>query len=361
MISCFSSADAGEIKKHTCKKVTDLIQNGQIEKKRRAVIEATGSAVPAKVLDNAELEKMVDTSDEWITVRTGIKERRIAALKKGETTASLSVDAVRKLFAGTDLREEDLDVIICATITPEMVFPATACFIQKELNNRTCAAFDISAACSGYTYGISIASSFIESGQCDQVLVVGAETLSRITNYRDRSSCILFGDGAGAILLRAEENTDRGVLYSEIHADGADWETLSCQAFGSRYPYGTDLPHPDAMYMDIRGRETYQLAVRRIIELVERVYRKHGIGSEDIKMIVPHQMNARIIESVIKRLKLPEDKVFVNIHKYGNTSAASIAIALDEAFHQNHFEKGDLIILVSFGGGLTWGINLIRV
>ena len=328
-------------------------------KKRRAVIAATGSAVPEKILDNADLEKMVDTSDEWITTRTGIKERRI--ISNGETTASLSLEAARKALNNSHINGEDIDIIICATITPEMVFPATACFIQDGLNNHSCCAFDLSAACSGYTYGIAVATSFIENGMYDNALVFGAETLSTITNYKDRATCILFGDGAGAVLLEAEENSDRGVLYSSMHADGHNWQTLNCQAYGSRNPVGKKLDDPNKAYIEIMGRETYQLAVRRIVEMVEESYDRCGVGNDDIALVVPHQMNARIIESVVKRLKLPEEKMFINIDRYGNTSSASIAIALDEAIRKGPLKKGDLVVLVSFGAGLTWGVNLIKL
>ena len=326
---------------------------------RRAVIRATGSTVPEKILDNAALEKMVDTSDEWITTRTGIKQRRI--ISDGESTATLAIRAAKNALAKTNLQGEDLDVIICSTITPEMVFPATACFVQQALNNNSCCAFDITAACSGYVYGISIASTMISAGQINNALILGAETLSTITNYKDRSSCILFGDGAGAVLLEAEKNTTHGVLYNRIHADGSGWEALSCLAYGSKYPASRGLDDKNKVYMHINGRETYQLAVRRIVEMIEEVYQTCGICNDDIAMIIPHQMNLRIIESVMKQLALPKDKMFVNIDKYGNTSAASIAIALDKAILNRHLEQGDLIILVAFGAGLTWGVNLIRL
>ena len=326
---------------------------------RRAVIKATGSALPEKILDNFDLEKIVDTSDEWITTRTGIKQRRI--ITANETTATLAAAAARQTLQRAGLSPADLDLIICATITPEMVFPATACFVQDALQNKNCSAFDLTAACSGFIYAVAVASSMIQTHQVNNALVLGAETLSNITNYQDRASCILFGDGAGAALLQAAENTTRGVLYNSLHADGSGWETLSCRAYGSRFPASKKLDDPNSIYMDIRGRETYQLAVRRIVEMVEETYDRCGIGNDDIKLIIPHQMNARIIESAVKRLKLPEDKMYVNIDKYGNTSAASIAIALDEALQNGRLKEGDLIILVAFGAGLTWAVNLIRL
>ena len=326
---------------------------------RKAVIVGTGSAVPEKVLNNADLEKMVDTSDEWITTRTGIKERRIVG--PGESTATLALQASQKAIEQAGITGKDVDLIICSTITPEMVFPSTACFVQDWIGNHSCCAFDVAAACSGFVYAVTLASSLIACGQHRNALVIGAETLSTITDYTDRSSCILFGDGAGAIVLQAQDDTDRGVLYSRMHADGGDWETLNCRAYGSRNPVGTELPDKRMMYMEIRGRETYQLAVRRIVELINKAYETCGVSNDDIAMVIPHQMNARIIESVVKRLKLPEEKMFVNIDRYGNTSSASIAIALDEAVRTGKLKQGDLIALVAFGAGLTWAVNLVRL
>jgi len=336
------------------------VVNGRIfSDQRRAIITGTGCAVPEKILTNDDLSHIVETSDEWITTRTGIKHRHI--IGEGETTASLGTAAARKALQAAGLDADGLDMIVCATVTPEMVFPATACFIQEALGNNHCCAFDLTAACSGFTYGVGIAAAFISSGQCDNIMVIGAETLSNITNYQDRSSCILFGDGAGAALLQAEENSQRGVIYSSLHSDGSGWNTLGCQAYGSRYPANKPLADKNKIYMEINGRETYQLAVRRIVELIEDIYEKCHISNDDIALVIPHQMNARIIDSVVKRLKLPEEKMFVNIEKYGNTSAASIPIALDEAVRQGRIKKGQLAILVAFGGGLTWAANLVKL
>ncbi|MCP4710831.1 MAG: ketoacyl-ACP synthase III [Planctomycetes bacterium] len=326
---------------------------------RRAVLVSSGSSLPEKILDNNDLEKMVETSDDWITSRTGIKHRRIAS--DGQTTATLSTEASRIALTRANFDPNDLDFIICGTVTPEMVFPSTACFIQQNLDNHHCCAFDLSAACSGFTYAVTLASSLISSGQAQNILTIGAETLSRITNYKDRASCILFGDGAGAALFQAQENTTKGVLYSSVHADGAGWVNLNCQAYGSRHPAYNPLDDPDKIYMKINGREIYQMAVRRIVEMIEQVYRDCNICNDDIAMIVPHQMNSRIIESTAKRVHVNMDKMFVNIEKFGNTSAASIVIALDEAIQNGTLKQDDLIILVSFGAGLTWGVNLLRL
>ena len=292
----------------------------------RAIITGTGSALPAKELSNDDLAKMVDTSDEWITTRTGIKTRRIAG--DGETTAQLSAIAAQNALADAELSADQIDLIIVGTITPEMVFPSTACFVQNAIGAKNAWAFDLSAACSGFVYSLAVAERFIAGGGYQNALVIGAETLSTITDYTDRTSCILFGDGAGAVVLQQGQNAEKGILYSTMAADGSGWTSLNCQAYGSRYPAGKPLDDPKKIYMTINGREVYQLAVRRIVEIVNDCLDKCGLTINDVAMLIPHQMNARIIESAAKRLDMPDEKVFVNIDKYGNTSAASIPIAL---------------------------------
>ncbi|MGB8226797.1 MAG: beta-ketoacyl-ACP synthase III [Sedimentisphaerales bacterium] len=325
----------------------------------RAVIAGTGSCVPEKQLTNEDLTKMVDTNDEWITTRTGIKVRRIAA--ENETTASLSTQAAKKALQQAGISAEDIEMIIVATITPEMVFPATACFVQEQLGAKKAWAFDISAACSGFVYALSIAQHFVISGKYDNVLVIGAETISKITDYKDRTSCILFGDGAGAaVVKKGALNGSKGIFYSTSGSDGSAWQLLHCPAYGSRHPADKPLENPNHIYLQISGREVYQLAVRKIIETVEDCLTNCKLTVNDIDLFIPHQMNARIIESVAKRLKLPSEKVFINIDKYGNTSAASIPIALDECLRQGRIKKGDIVLLVAFGGGLTWGANVIE-
>ncbi|MBN1788590.1 MAG: ketoacyl-ACP synthase III [Sedimentisphaerales bacterium] len=325
----------------------------------RAVISGTGSAIPQKQLTNEDLTKMVETSDEWITTRTGIKVRHIAA--DDQTTASLSTEAAKKALKQAKVNAEDIELIIVATITPEMGFPATACFVQEQLGAKKAWAFDISAACSGFVYALSIAQHFIINGKYDNILVIGAETLSKITDYKDRASCILFGDGAGAaVVTKADVNGSRGIFYSTNGADGAGWTSLNCPAYGSRHPADKPLENPNYIYMQINGREVYQLAVRKIVETVEDCMSHCDLSADDIKMVIPHQMNARIIESVAKRLKLTDEQIFINIDKYGNTSAASIPIALDEYLRSGTVKKGDIVVLVAFGGGLTWGANVIE-
>jgi 3-oxoacyl-[acyl-carrier-protein] synthase-3 len=324
----------------------------------RAIITGTGSALPAKELSNDDLAKMVDTSDEWIATRTGIKTRRIA--DENETTAQLSAIAAQNALANAGLSADQVDLIIVGTITPEMVFPSTACFVQDAIGAKNAWAFDLSAACSGFVYSLSIAQQFIETGRHKTALVIGAETLSKITDYTDRTSCILFGDGAGAVVVQASEKQDNGILYSTMAADGSGWTSINCQAYGSRYPSGKDLDDPKKIYMTINGREVYQMAVRKIVETVNECLEKCNMTIGDIDMLVSHQMNARIIESAAKRLDMPDEKVFVNIDKYGNTSAASIPIALDECVRGGKIKSGDTVILVTFGAGLTWGANVIK-
>lgn len=327
----------------------------------RAVIAGTGAYVPEKILSNEDLAKRCDieTSDEWITSRTGIKNRHIAA--ENETTADLATEAAKKALEEAKIEGRDLDLIIVATITPEMVFPSTASFVQTRVGARKAFVFDLAAACSGFVYSMAVASQMLESGRYNNALIIGAETLSKITNWRDRTSCILFGDGAGAVVLKRAEKGKRGVMYSTMGADGYSWRALNCQAYGSRHPSHMKLENPDMIFMEIHGREVYQQAVRKIVTTVQKSLRKCGLKVDDIAMMVSHQMNARIIESAAKRLNLPEDKYFVNIQEYGNTSAASLPIAFDDCRRQGKIKEGDIVVLVAFGAGLTWGANVVQL
>jgi len=325
----------------------------------RAVITGCGSFVPAKVLTNEDLSRMVDTSDEWITTRTGIKVRHITTDE--ESTAHLATEAAKRALEYANYPAEDIELIVVATITPEMVFPSTACFVQQALGAKKAWAFDVAAACSGFVYSLHMVQQLMESGRLNSALVIGAETLSKITNWKDRASCILFGDGAGAVVLQRKEDAGRGIIYSTLGADGSYWESLSCRAYGSRHPARKPLEDPDTIFMQIKGREVYQQAVRRIVEAVTDCLTQCKLTLDDIKMVVSHQMNARIIESAAKRLNLPDEKVFVNIQNYGNTSAASVPIAFDECMRQGKLKKGDIFILVAFGAGVTWGANVIEL
>ncbi len=323
-----------------------------------AVITGHGSYAPAKKLTNEELAKMVDTSDEWITTRTGIKTRHITTDK--ETTATLATEAAKRALAQAKLDPKELDMIIVATITPEMVFPSTASFVQRAIGAEKAWVFDLAAACSGFVYGVAIVTQFLRAGIYKNALVIGAETLTKITNWNDRTSCILFGDGAGAVVLEGKNDTDSGVIYSTMYSDGNFWESLNCKAYGSLHPAARPLEDPNMMYMEIKGREVYQQAVRRIVETVNECLDKCNLTIDDVQMIISHQMNARIIESAAKRLELPADKYFINIQEYGNTSAASVPIAFDECVRSGKVKRGDIIIFVAFGAGLTWGANVIR-
>jgi 3-oxoacyl-[acyl-carrier-protein] synthase-3 len=323
-----------------------------------AIITGTGSSLPEKRLTNADLSKMVDTNDEWIVQRTGIKERRIVS--EGETTASLGTAAARRAVEAACIAPTDIDAIVCATITPEMVFPSTACFIGAELGMAGAAAMDISAACSGFIYAMTTGASFIKSGQFKNVLVLGAETLSRIVNYKDRASCILFGDGAGAIVMQRSEEPGRGLIYSQLHADGRGGEVMKCIP-GSRFPICEEMIARDEHFMQIRGREVYKFAVTKFEELIQEAMKACELTPDQVKLIVPHQVNMRIIDSALEKLGMPKEKAFVNIDKYGNTSAASIPIALDEAWRAGKVKKNDVLIFVAFGGGLTWANAVVRV
>lgn len=324
----------------------------------RAVIAGCGSFVPEKLLTNDDLAKMVDTSDEWITARTGIKVRHIT--NDTETTAFLATEAAKKALADAKLDPVDLELIIVATITPEMVFPSTASFVQRALGAKKAWVFDLCAACSGFIYSLSIVQQFLESGRYNNALIIGAETLTKITDWTDRTSCILFGDGAGAVVLE-RHNNGRGILYSTMASDGERWEALNCQAYGSRYPADKKLDDPKKIYMQIKGREVYQQAIRRIVQTVTDCLKVCNFTLDDIGMLISHQMNGRIIESAAKRLNLPAEKVFINIAEYGNTSAASVPIAFEDCIRQGKVKQGDIVILVAFGAGLTWGANVIRL
>lgn len=323
-----------------------------------AVITGCGSFAPERILTNDDLAHLVDTSDEWITTRTGIKVRHVTS--DDESTAYLATEAGKRALEYAGIEGKDLDLIIVATITPEMPFPSTACFVQEALGAKKAWVFDLAAACSGFVYGLHIVQQFMENGTINRALVIGAETLTKITNWQDRSSCILFGDGAGAVVLERNNDGRRGIMYSTLGADGEYWEALNCKAYGSRYPAKDPLQDPEMALMQIKGREVYQQAVRRIVDSVTDCLDHCQLTIDDIAMVISHQMNARIIESAAKRLNLPDEKVFVNIAQYGNTSAASVPIAFDECVRAGKIKRGDIFIFVAFGAGVTWGANVIE-
>jgi 3-oxoacyl-[acyl-carrier-protein] synthase III len=328
----------------------------------RAILAGTGSFVPEKKLTNEDLSKIVDTNDEWIVQRTGIRERRIAG--PSESTASLASHAATNALKSAKMEPKDLDLIIVCTITPEMVTPSTACFVAASLGLSKTPAMDMGAACSGFIYGLDMAASYIAAGRYKTIMVIGAETLSRITDYTDRSSCILFGDGAGAAILTRGEpmtgNSDRGLVYTNMFADGSGWEMLFA-APGSRHPIDDKLVAGRNQFLKLRGRDVYKFAVQRFIEMIDDAMKAAELTKDDIKLVVPHQVNQRIIDSALERLELPAEKSFVNIEKYGNTSAASIPIALDEAVKAGRLKEGDVAVMVAFGAGLTWGNAVLRI
>ncbi len=313
--------------------------------------------VPKKVLTNFDLEKMVDTSDEWIRERTGIRERRIAA--EDEAASDLALKASREALKSAGLKAKNLDLIIVATVSGDMPLPSTACILQHKLGAKKAAAFDVNAACSGFIYALSSADAYIRAGVHRKVLVVGSEVLSRITDWKDRGTCVLLGDGAGAVVLEATDG-DRGILSVKLNADGSMWDLLHIPAGGSRMPASEETVKKGLHFMKMRGNETFKVAVRTLERLVVSTLKENGLKPENISLLIPHQANHRIISATAKRLKLGLDKVMLNLDRYGNTSAASIPIALDEAVRTGRIKERDYIILEAFGGGLTWASALIR-
>jgi 3-oxoacyl-[acyl-carrier-protein] synthase-3 len=316
----------------------------------------TGKYVPDRVLSNADLEKIVETNDEWIVSRTGIKERRIAA--EHQASSDLAYEAAVIALRNSEISAEQLDLIIVATITPDKSFPSTACILQDRLGAKKAAAFDLSAACSGFIYGLANASNFIATGTYQYALIIGAECLSRITDYSDRNTCILFGDGAGAVVIGAVPE-GRGFRSFELGADGSGGELLRINGGGSRCPASPQSLEEKQHFIYMEGREVFKFAVRIMGGAAEEALRKAGLTKADIDLLVPHQANVRIIQSALERLSLPEDKCMINLDRYGNVSAASIPIALAEADELGRLKEGDCVVLVGFGGGLTWGASVI--
>jgi len=323
----------------------------------RAKLIATGSYVPERVLTNFDLEKMVDTSDEWIRERSGIRERRIAGEK--EAASDLAYEAAKAAFKRTDVKPKEIDLIIVATVTGDMPLPATACHLQHKLGAKKAAAFDVNAACSGFLYGLSVADSFIRSGMHKRILVAGTEVLSRFTDWEDRTTCVLFGDGAGAVILGATDE-DRGIVSTHVRSDGSMWELLNIPGGGSVYPPSKESIKKKQHCIKMKGNETFKVAVRTLENLVQRTLEENNLKPSQLSLLIPHQANLRIIQATAERLNLPQEKVFINIDKYGNTSAASIPIALDEAVRQGRVRDGDYVLLEAFGGGLTWASALIK-
>ncbi len=321
----------------------------------------TGSYMPEKILTNEDLSKIVDTSDEWITTRTGIRERRIAA--EGQATSDMAAEAARRALADAGVAPEEVNLIVVATVTPDMFFPSTACFVQKKIGASNAVCFDISAACSGFLYALQVARHFINTGNRTTALVIGAEKLSSLINWQDRNTCVLFGDGAGAVVIRRAEEGEEApgrVLSTVMGSDGNLADLLKVPGGGSACPITAEnaLSRPNTIHME--GRETFKHAVTRMCQASEQALEMAGLKKEDITLIIPHQANLRIIQAIADRLGLPHDKAFINLDKYGNTSAATIPVALDEANRAGRLKRGDILLLVAFGGGFTWASSVVR-
>ena len=322
-----------------------------------ARITGTGSYAPKKIITNRDLEKLVDTSDEWITERTGIKERRMA--EKGQTTSDLAYEAGRKALKSAGIGALDLDLILVATMTPDTIMPSMGCVLQQKLGAKNAAAFDIAAACSGFLYGMSVADAFIRSGVYKNVLLVGAEVLSRFTDWEDRTTCILFGDGAGAVVIQRHTGK-RGILSTHLHSDGSLGELLHVPAGGAAHPASHETVDKRMHFIKMKGNEIFKAAVRALEAVVQEALEHNKIKPEEIDFLVPHQANLRIIQAMAQRLNMPMEKVVLTLPKYGNTSAASIPMALDEAVRDGRIKENHLLLLEAFGGGLTWASALVR-
>ncbi len=327
-------------------------------KARRTVsIIGTGSYVPEKILTNEDLSRMVDTSDEWIITRTGIKQRRIAA--KDEHTSDMAAKAALKAIGQAKISPAEIDLILVATATPDMLFPATACFVQKKIGATNAACLDISAACAGFLFGVEIAQQFITSHTYDTVLVIGADKLTAITNWSDRNTCVLFGDGAGAAILR-HRGGSHGVISTHIGSDGQYTDILFMPGGGSRCPITRENLDLNLQTIHMSGKEVYKQAVTAMLTAAQKALKQASLSIEDIACVIPHQANMRIIEAIADRLGIPLEKFYVNLDRYGNTSAAAVAIALDEANRSGRIKPGDYILMVVFGGGLTWAGTVIE-
>lgn len=318
-----------------------------------ARIAGTGHHLPERVLTNAELEALVETSDEWIRDRTGIRERHIAA--EGETTGDLATEAGRRALESAGVKPEEIDLLVVGTTTPDLIFPSTACLIQQRLGLGECGAFDVNAACSGFIYALSVATQYIEAGNARKILVIGAETLTRMVDWTDRSTCVLFGDGAGAVVLVADE--EPGVMSTHIHANGHHAGLLSADVGVSK---GFRAEPRGGLTLHMKGNEVFKVAVNTLGRIVDETLAHNQLEKSDLDWLIPHQANLRIIKATAKKLEMPMDRVIVSVDRHGNTSSASVPMALDEAVKSGRIKRGDLMLLEAFGGGFTWGAALVR-
>ena len=324
---------------------------------KKARIIGTGSYLPEKILTNFDLEKMVDTSNDWILARTGIEQRRIVA--DGEATSDMATKAAVRALEAAGVEAEELDLIVMGTITGDYPWPATACIVQNNLGAKKAYAYDLSAACSGFVYALSSATDFLLAGRGQKALVIGAETLSRVIDWTDRNTCVLFGDGAGAVVLEAQDG-EAGVLSTHLHSDGSYFDLLYQPGFGARNPASQQGLDERMCSLRMQGNEVFKVAVRSLTDVSQEALDANGFSAEEINLFIPHQANRRILEATAKRLGLNDQQCFINVHKYGNTSGATIPVAMDEAFRAGQLQPGDLVLLAAFGGGFTWGSALIR-
>ena len=322
------------------------------------VILGTGAAVPKKVLSNKDLESIVETSDEWISTRTGIKYRYIA--EDGETTSTLATEAARRALEMAGIKAEEVDMIVVGTTSPDMIMPNTGALVQKHLGASNAFGFDVYAACSGFVYALTIADKFVKESPEKKVLAIGSELLSSITDWQDRNTCVLFGDAAGAVLVSGSSDRDRGILSTHLHSDGCLWELLHIPGGGCVYPPSAEMAEKRDYCIRMQGNEVFKHAVRSMTDVAREALRANQLEPDDIDLFIPHQANMRIMKKVAERLEIPADRVYVNIERYGNTSSASIPVALDEANRLGRLRRGDLVLLDAFGGGFTWGAIMIR-
>ena len=324
----------------------------------RTVILGTGSELPSKVMSNLDLEKLVETSDEWITTRTGIKERRI--LEEGKGTADMAYAASVRALKDAGIEASDLDAIIMGTVTPDYPFPSSACVLEDMLGARGVFSFDVNAACSGFLNALSVADAFIRAGRIQKALVVGSDALSRLLNWHDRGTCILFGDGAGAVVVGASNDGNRGILSTRLRTDGSFVKTLYVPAGGSLRPASAETVERNEHTITMNGKEVFKVAVRSMEEISRAALEEAGVGVDEVSLVIPHQANHRIITALAARLGVPMEKVVVNLDRYGNTSAASVPVALDEARREGRIRSGDVVLLNAFGAGFAWGAAVIR-
>lgn len=325
---------------------------------RVAKISAVSHYVPDTVLTNFDLERMVDTSDEWIRTRTGISERRI--LGDGKATSDMAAEAVKKLCKNRDIDPLDIDVIIVATVTPDMFFPSTGNLVQEKSGAKNAWSFDVAAACSGFLFALSVGTQFIKAGTHDKVVVIGADKMSAIVNYRDRNTCVLFGDAAGAVLLEPAEEGEEGIIGFKLYSDGSGAEYLKMKAGGSLNPASLETIANDWHFIYQDGKSVFKFAVQKMSDVAFEILKEHNYTGEDLKLLVPHQANLRIIDATVNRIGIDPDKVMININKFGNTTAATIPLALSEAYENGRLEPEDLVLFATFGGGFTWGSTLLK-